>query len=241
MRSRSIASLFALCLLAGSAVALQEGSRLEIEYPITGYRVRDDDMPDKVSRARAVAALLERLGSELSVQVAREDSRFGGPSSVSDHWLARVARPIRVLWNDPRYLFRDPVVVEWIELVDERGQVLRVWVTASNQSPQDDERIVGWCTREAYLQPVELEGRGSSVLRTAGVTLFSSPWHYSFWWQKLHTKGGAIVGIALAVVVCWFAARVVSYRHERRMRHEQLMARLHRTSPYKPRSIDDEM
>jgi hypothetical protein len=240
MRSRSIARLLAFCFVAGSAIALQEPPGLLIEYPITNYRIRDAGVPDKAARAREVVALRERLGTEFSAAVVRDTSRFGGPSAGSDAPLFRVVPPIRVLWNDPRYLFRDPLVVEWVELADERSQVLHVWVTASNQSTSDDARIIGWCTEEAYLLAGEMEERGVAVLRTAGVTLIGSPWHYSFWWQKLHTGGGAVVGLVLVAFLVWSTARFVRYRHERRMRHEQLMARLHRASPYKPRSIDDD-
>jgi hypothetical protein len=239
MNSRVIASLLALCLTTSSAAALQGNSTFSIEYPIRGYRLGDDP-PDKQHRASDLARLEERLTRSTSIVVAEPAGRARGISPVTGLSLGRTIRPIRILWNDPRYLFREAATVEWIELVDERGRITRVWVTSSNQEPYDDERIIGWCTNDALWQPVELEGRSSSVLRTAGVSLSGSPYHYSTWKEELATGPGLVVAAAGVLILFWLLAHVVRYKRHQRMRHEQLMTRLHRASPYKPPSIDDE-
>ena len=239
MRSRIIASLLALSLFAQGAAAFQDLSTFPIEYPLKGYRLADQK-PDNERRARDLKALRARL--TVSSSIAFVDS--GNESEVSPVTglpLGRAVRPIRILWNDPRYLFRAPAVVEWIEQVDERGRITRVWVTTSNQSPRDDARIIGWCTNDALWQPVELEGRSSSTLRTAGVSLSGSPYHYTTWTAKLRTGPGLVIAGAAILFALWMVGRVLGYKRQQRLRHAQLMERLHRTSPYKPPSVDDEM
>lgn len=240
MHSRVIASLFALCLLTSSAPALQDGSAFPIDYPLKGYRLTAD-ATDSERRAADLRRLPERLTRSTSTSFSTGSDRLGGTSVVTGLHLDRRIPPIRILWNDPRFLFRPAVVVEWIERVDERGRVSRVWVTASNVSPTDDARIIGWCTNDALWQPVEIDGSAPSILRTAGVTLIGSPYHYSTWKKKLRTGPGLLVAFALVAIVLWLVGRVMGYRRQQRVRHEQMMIRLHRASPYKPPSVDDEM
>lgn len=239
MRSRAVASLLALCLVTSNASALEESHALSIEYPIAHYRLGPDP-PDKARRARDVSALGTRLTTMVEVQLSSAPSDDGSASVVSGLPLGRTIPPIRILWNDPRFLLREAVIVEWIELVDEQGRASHVWITASNQPPAVDEKIVRWCSHEAPWRAGVAE-RSAPILRTAGVTLVGSRYHYSTWLGALRTKKGLAAAFAALAIAFWLIARVVNFRHERKMRHEQMMARLHKASPYKPRSIDDDV
>jgi len=83
--------------------------------------------------------------------------------------------------------------------------------------------------------------RSTVEIRTAGVTMVGSRFHYSTWLNSLHTARGIVIALAIVAFISWFVARIVSYRSLQRMRRAQLRERLHRAKPYTPPSIDDEM
>ncbi len=239
MSSRSIARLLAFVVLTTSAFAFQDESTFDIRYPIANYKLEKAD-EHRAARTSAIAELQRRLAEAPSISLEQAGEAIGGPSNATDLRLVRVAPPIRVIWNNPRFLFRPPAVVEWIELVDERGQIEEIWITASNQSTTNDALIIRYCTSELMWKSDRLDDRPTRTLRLAGVNLASSHLHYSYWTGQLSTVRGKVIAALIVATLLWLVARVLGFRHHERMRHEQLMSRIRRTRPFKPPSVDDE-
>ncbi|MFA6958776.1 MAG: hypothetical protein WC538_23140 [Thermoanaerobaculia bacterium] len=204
-----------------------------VEYPIRHYQFSEN--PDIAAWKSEVRALRTTLRRTYSVEVTL-------PKLLTDsketEFLDRAVDPRELVWRDPRYFFKTPVLLSWWEVIDERGRVQRVFVVASNQPKEVDANILAWCVNDKLWQPGELEGNATLAVRSASINLGETHYHYTYWVKKTNATTAAFVALALIALVVWLIARNVQRRKDKQRRHEDLMKHVAH-KPFHAPSIDE--
>lgn len=225
---------FATLFVAGCAWEVPVATpTFPVEYPIRNYVFTPDgDLNAWKTEVRAFRATLRQ---KYSVDVSL-------PKLLSEEkeqqFLDRAVDPRELIWRDPRYFFKTPVLLSWWELIDERGRVQRVYVVASNQSKEVDAKILAWCVNDKMWKPGEFEGNPALSIRSASINLGESHYHYTYWVKRTDTKTAVFLLLLAITSVVWLVNRMVQRRRDKRRRHEALMKQVAR-KPFHAPSIDE--
>lgn len=182
---------------------------IRIGYPIEHYRITEDGL-DFVAWRREVIA----FRADLRIPYPFEDVQPSLTSKSREvEFLDRAVDPAMIIWRDPAAFWRDHVTMSWFELIDEKGEVVQVFVTTSNQSKEADSRIIAWCLEGKTWSPAIVDGQPVASLRTASINLGESRLHIGYW-QKVISTDFAIVVVLLTIIlgVPFAAIRVRRWR-----------------------------
>ncbi|MBI2215087.1 MAG: hypothetical protein HYU52_15670 [Acidobacteria bacterium] len=234
MRWRGIAALAALVISGCVWEAPVAAPSFPVDYPIRTYRFHDEtDLAAWKAEVRAFRASLRR---KYNVEVS-------APTLVSENrerqFLDRAVDPRELVWRDPRYFFKTPILLSWWEVIDERGRVQHVYVVASNQPKEIDARVLAWCANDKLWKPAEFEGNPTLAVRSASINLGESRFHYTYWMKRIDAVDVVIATLAAIGILTWFIARTLQRRRERRLRHDALI-RYASHAHFHPPSIDEE-
>lgn len=234
MRWRGFGALAALVISGCVWEVPVAAPTFPVEYPIRNYVFNDaTNVAAWKAEVRAFRASLRRTYNvDVSAPKLLSEDR-------EQEFLDRAVDPRELVWRDPRFIFKTPVLMSWWEVIDERGRVQRVYVVASNQPKEIDARILAWCVNDKLWKPGELEGNPTLAIRSASINLGESRYHYSYWVKHTNTVNLVVVALLAIGVPIWLVARVVRRRRDRRLRHEALMKHAAH-SHFHPPSIDEE-
>jgi hypothetical protein len=237
MRCRSIGAL-ALLLAAGCVWDAPDSvPSVPVDYPIRHYAFTEDT--EDTADLETWKAEVREFRDELRIRYRTDVT---GPRLLSDskeaEFLDRAVDPARLVWRDPRYFFKTPVLLSWWEVIDERGHVQRVYVVASNQTREADARILAWCVNDKLWKPGELEGNPTTTIRSASINLGESKYHLHYWQKFAGPKSLVAFTLAAIALPVWLVARGARRRRERRARHEALMKHVAH-KPFHAPSIDE--
>jgi hypothetical protein len=218
----AVVSLLTACALFESPGAKPE---FEIQYPVHHYLILKPGEEPSGWR-QDVAALRERLSILYpgdAVQVTLPEGL--DPVDIQQNATA----PARVVVQDPRFFFRKPAVLYWWEVTDESGRVLTVYVIASNQSRENDRRLLRWLVRDKLKGA---DGNPSTTVRSASIDLRESKFHSNFW------KGQLADHWFLVLTITAGSATLLVYRYkDKKKRAAERKERLHRLTT-KARPLD---
>jgi len=204
-----------------------------VEYPIRHYEFSEhSDIAAWKSEVRSFRASLRQTYSvDVSLPMLLSESK-------ETEFLDRAVDPRELVWRDPRYFFKTPLLMSWWEVIDERGRVQRVYVVASNQTKEIDARVLAWCVNDKLWKPGELEGNAVLSIRSASINLGETHYHYTYWIKRTGAKTAVALALLAIALVVWLVARTVQRRRDKRQRHEALMKQVAR-KPFHAPSIDE--
>ncbi len=205
-----------------------------VEYPIRHYAISTDAGDLAMWRVEVRAfrkQLREQYSTEVSIPKLLSDSK-------EEQFLDRAVDPKRLVFSNPGYFFKTPVLMSWWEVIDERGRVQRVFVVASNQTKEADTRILAWCVNDKLWKPGELDGNPTTTIRTASINLGESKYHFNYWQKHASAKAVIMVTLIAGALAVWLVSNILRVRHEKRVRHEALMKHVAH-KPFHAPSIDE--
>lgn len=234
MRMRSLAALAAV-LVTGCVweVPVSEPD-FPVEYPIRHY-VFTEDAANLAAWKLEVREFRDTLRQQYRVDVTIPRLMS---DSKEEEFLDRAVDPKELIWRDPRYFFKTPVLLSWWEVIDERGRVQRVFVVASNQPREMDSRILAWCVNDKLWKPGEVDGSPTITIRSASINLGESRYHVHYWQKRSGAKTVVIATIVVIGLPVWLIARAVRKRRQKRIAHEALLKHVAH-HPYEAPSIDE--
>ncbi len=175
---------------------------VRIDYPIEHYRITRDGLDLVAWREE-----LRLFRDQLRLRYPFEDVQPKlGTDPREVEFLDRAVDPSMIIWRDPASFWRDPATLSWFELINEKGEIVQVFVTTSNQSREDDARIISWCLEEKVWSPAVVDGQPVASLRTASINLGESRLHIGFWQKKLSTDFVIVVVLLTIILGVRFAA-----------------------------------
>jgi hypothetical protein len=204
-----------------------------VEYPIRHYELgRNGNIAAWKSETLSFRDSLRRTyGVEVSLPKMLSDAK-------ESESLDRAVDPRELVWHDPRYFFKTPVLLSWWEVIDERGRAQRVYVVASNQTREVDASILALCVNDKLWKPGEPEGNATLAVRSASIDLAETHYHYTYWIKRTDAKTAAVLVLLTIAVVVWLVARSVQRRREKQRRHDALMKHVAH-KPFHAPSIDE--
>lgn len=186
--------LFAAC----QELDLEEThSPVPIEYPVEHYRITND--PVDFVRWKAEVRKLRTDLRELYPYEGRQPVPKGTSREVT--FLDEAVDPASIILRDPAAFWREPATLSWWELIDESGEIQKVLVISSNQNPETDRRIIGWCLEGKSWGPAIVDGKPTASIRSASINLGSSKWHISYLQKKISEPLAGVIGIVLITLV----------------------------------------
>jgi hypothetical protein len=162
-----------------------------IEYSVPHYQLSKEGENFGLWQ-REVAALRDRLKREYPPP---EKEATPASGFQEENFLNQAVDPPYLVWRDPRFFWRTPILLSWWEVVDSTGRVVSIHVISSNQSAQVDKQILAHCVNGKRWKPATSNGRFVASIRSASINLGESRYHVSYWSKKI-SEGKVLVGLA---------------------------------------------
>jgi hypothetical protein len=175
-----------------------------IQYSVPHYQISKDGDNFPLWQ-REVAALRDRLKREYPPPDQQATPANAFPQET---FLKQAVDPSYLVWRDPRFFWKTPILLSWWEVVDSTGRVVTIHVISSNQSRQMDQKILSHCVNGKRWKPASLNGKFVASIRSASINLGESRYHYNFWSKKFPEE-------ILAVLACFTFLGFTSYRYFR--------------------------
>jgi len=188
--------------MATTLVAPSSRAESPIEYPVAHYA--HEDAASYAIWQRELRAFRNALRVEAPFPETNATSING-----RDRQYLTEHDPRRLFFHNPLNFFSKPLMLSWIEAVDDTGSIRKVFVVSSNRSRDEDRRIVNYCIEGKRWRPALQRGQRVPAIRAVNIDYGETMFASAFWIKKTDQ-----LVIAVAVLLA-FAGIVVFGRFRR--------------------------